>query len=77
MAFREREALRLCLKHFRQRNYLEIYEDLQKASGASGPSLGVPERPPGCAADGGAAVTSWSAPVLGRARRLAAIAGTA
>ena len=32
MAFREREALRLCLKHFRQRNYLDIYEDLQEVN---------------------------------------------
>ncbi|XP_071748864.1 muskelin isoform X2 [Lepeophtheirus salmonis] len=28
--FREKEAIRLCLKHFRQHNYIEIYELLQK-----------------------------------------------
>lgn len=28
--YREREALRLCLKHFRQRNYLEVFDSLQK-----------------------------------------------
>lgn len=28
--FREREAIRLCLKHFRQRQYLEAYEALEK-----------------------------------------------
>eukprot|EP01137_Pigoraptor_chileana_P006051 Opistho-2@49948 len=29
-AYREREAIRLCLKHFRQRNYLDTFETLQK-----------------------------------------------
>jgi len=28
--FREKEAIRLCLKHFRQHNYLEAFESLQK-----------------------------------------------
>ncbi|KAK6176578.1 hypothetical protein SNE40_014836 [Patella caerulea] len=28
--YREREAIRLCLKHFRQRQYLEAYDALQK-----------------------------------------------
>ncbi|XP_041349762.1 muskelin-like [Gigantopelta aegis] len=28
--YREREAIRLCLKHFRQRSYIEAYEALQK-----------------------------------------------
>ncbi|XP_067684074.1 muskelin-like isoform X1 [Haliotis asinina] len=28
--YREREAIRLCLKHFRQRRYIEAYEALQK-----------------------------------------------
>lgn len=28
--FREREAIRLCLKHFRQQNYSEAFEILQK-----------------------------------------------
>ncbi|KAL5014601.1 hypothetical protein ScPMuIL_008871 [Solemya velum] len=28
--YREREAIRLCLKHFRQRQYIEAYEALQK-----------------------------------------------
>lgn len=28
--YREREAIRLCLKHFRQRQYIEAYEELQK-----------------------------------------------
>ena len=28
--YREREAIRLCLKHFRQKNYLEAFESLQK-----------------------------------------------
>ena len=28
--FREKEAIRLCLKHFRQRQYLEAYEALEK-----------------------------------------------
>ncbi len=28
--YREREAIRLCLKHFRQHNYTEAYESLQK-----------------------------------------------
>ena len=28
--YREREAIRLCLKHFRQRQYTEAYEELQK-----------------------------------------------
>ena len=28
--FRERETIRLCLKHFRQHNYLEAFESLQK-----------------------------------------------
>merc|ERR1719219_2143909 len=28
--FRERETIRLCLKHFRQQNYLEAFESLQK-----------------------------------------------
>ncbi|KAJ3045304.1 Muskelin 1, intracellular mediator containing kelch motif [Rhizophlyctis rosea] len=30
MNWRENEALRLCLKHFRQRNYLDIFEGLQQ-----------------------------------------------
>ena len=30
MQFREREAIRLCLKHFRQHNYAEVFECLQK-----------------------------------------------
>uniref|UniRef100_A0A2R5LHF5 Putative muskelin n=2 Tax=Ornithodoros turicata TaxID=34597 RepID=A0A2R5LHF5_9ACAR len=29
-AFREKEAIRLCLKHFRQHNYSEAFESLQK-----------------------------------------------
>eukprot|EP01135_Chromosphaera_perkinsii_P004865 Nk52_evm11s301 gene=Nk52_evmTU11s301 len=29
-AFREKEAVRLCLKHFRQRNYLDTFDSLQK-----------------------------------------------
>ncbi|RWS09436.1 muskelin-like protein [Dinothrombium tinctorium] len=28
--YREREAIRLCLKHFRQHNYTEVFESLQK-----------------------------------------------
>ena len=28
--YREREAIRLCLKHFRQHNYKEAFESLQK-----------------------------------------------
>ena len=28
--YREREAIRLCLKHFRQLHYTEAYEALQK-----------------------------------------------
>ena len=28
--YREREAIRLCLKHFRQHNYTEAFESLQK-----------------------------------------------
>ena len=28
--YRERETIRLCLKHFRQHNYLEAFESLQK-----------------------------------------------
>ena len=28
--FREREAIRLCLKHFRQKNYNEVFASLQK-----------------------------------------------
>lgn len=28
--YREKEAIRLCLKHFRQRQYTEAYEELQK-----------------------------------------------
>ena len=28
--YREREAIRLCLKHFRQRNYTEVFSSLQK-----------------------------------------------
>ena len=28
--FREKETIRLCLKHFRQQNYLEAFESLQK-----------------------------------------------
>ena len=27
---REKETIRLCLKHFRQHNYLEVFESLQK-----------------------------------------------
>jgi hypothetical protein len=27
--YREREAIRLCLKHFRQKNYTEVFESLQ------------------------------------------------
>ena len=30
MQYREREAIRLCLKHFRQKNYTEVFESLQK-----------------------------------------------
>ena len=30
MQYREREAIRLCLKHFRQHHYTEAYEALQK-----------------------------------------------
>eukprot|EP00051_Salpingoeca_urceolata_P006576 m.86923 g.86923 ORF g.86923 m.86923 type:complete len:836 (+) comp14891_c0_seq3:166-2673(+) len=30
---REREAIRLCLKHFRQRNLLKCFEDLQQSTG--------------------------------------------
>ena len=30
LQFREREAIRLCLKHFRQHNYTEVFECLQK-----------------------------------------------
>ena len=28
--YREKETIRLCLKHFRQHNYLEVFESLQK-----------------------------------------------
>lgn len=28
--YREREAIRLCLKHFRQHNYTEAFESLEK-----------------------------------------------
>lgn len=28
--YREQEAIRLCLKHFRQHNYTEAFESLQK-----------------------------------------------
>ena len=28
--YREREAIRLCLKHFRQHHYVEAYDALQK-----------------------------------------------
>lgn len=30
MQYREREAIRLCLKHFRQHNYTEAFESLEK-----------------------------------------------
>lgn len=30
LQYREKEAIRLCLKHFRQRQYVEAYEALQK-----------------------------------------------
>ncbi len=30
LQFREKEAIRLCLKHFRQQNYLQAFEFLQK-----------------------------------------------
>ena len=30
LQYREREAIRLCLKHFRQHNYAEAFESLQK-----------------------------------------------
>lgn len=30
MQYREKEAIRLCLKHFRQHNYTEAFESLQK-----------------------------------------------
>lgn len=30
LQYREREAIRLCLKHFRQHNYTEAFESLQK-----------------------------------------------
>lgn len=30
MQYREQEAIRLCLKHFRQHNYTEAFESLQK-----------------------------------------------
>ena len=30
LQFREREAIRLCLKHFRQKNYNEVFASLQK-----------------------------------------------
>ena len=30
LQYREKEAIRLCLKHFRQRQYTEAYEELQK-----------------------------------------------
>jgi len=29
-AYREHEALRLCLKHLRQRNYLDVYDTLRQ-----------------------------------------------
>merc|ERR1719228_865258 len=28
--YREKKTIRLCLKHFRQHNYLEVFESLQK-----------------------------------------------
>ena len=31
--YREREAIRLCLKHFRQRNYLELFQSVQAQTG--------------------------------------------
>lgn len=30
LQYREKEAIRLCLKHFRQRQYVEAYEALKK-----------------------------------------------
>jgi len=30
LQYREKETIRLCLKHFRQHNYLEVFESLQK-----------------------------------------------
>lgn len=30
LQYREQEAIRLCLKHFRQHNYTEAFESLQK-----------------------------------------------
>lgn len=30
LQYREREAIRLCLKHFRQHNYTEAFESLEK-----------------------------------------------
>lgn len=37
LQYREREAIRLCLKHFRQRGpkYLEVFEALRTSSGVS------------------------------------------
>ncbi|XP_062574316.1 muskelin-like isoform X1 [Saccostrea cucullata] len=35
VTFREKEAIRLCLKHFRQRQYTEAYEALQKKTKVS------------------------------------------
>ena len=35
MQFREKEAIRLCLKHFRQRQFTEAYEALQKKTKVS------------------------------------------
>ena len=32
LQYREQEAIRLCLKHFRQKNYAEAFEALQKKS---------------------------------------------
>ena len=36
LQFREREAIRLCLKHFRQHNYSEVFECLQKKTRIQG-----------------------------------------
>lgn len=33
--YREREAIRLCLKHFRQRHYMEAFQELSKKTKVS------------------------------------------
>lgn len=35
LQYREREAIRLCLKHFRQRHYIEAFEALKKKTKVS------------------------------------------